>query len=128
VRDIALDPTTGDLAWTRGADGLRRLSLTSGAGAVRQKLSLRLGIAQGEHHLDASVGMPLFQQVFTKASGRRAAEGIFRRAIATCPGVASLDAFRLAVDSQRRATVTFAVTAVPDGTLLTVTDFVPAGA
>lgn len=128
MRDLALDPTTGDLAWTRGADGLRRLSLTSGADAVRQKLSLRLGMAQGEYHLDTSVGMPLFQQVFTKATGRRAAEGIFRRAIATCPGVASLDAFRFAVDSQRRATVTFAVTAVPDGSTITVTDFVPAGA
>lgn len=127
MRDLALDATTRDLAWTRGSDGLRRLSLTSGAAAVRQKVALRLGLSQGEYVLDGSVGMPFFSQIFVKATGRRMVEGIYRRAISTCPGVASLDAFRLTVDAQRRCAVSFAVTAVEDGSTITVTDFVPAG-
>lgn len=127
MRDIALDPSTGDLAWTRGADGLRRLSLTAGADAVRQKVLLRLGLAQGEYVLDARRGMPYFQQLFVKATGRRVAESVFRRAITTCPGVARLDAFRLAVGADRVARLTFTVTPVDDTEAVTITDFVPAG-
>lgn len=123
MRDLALDPTTGDLLLTRGADGLRRATLTSGAGAVRQKLALRLGLSQGEYPLDVSVGIPYFGTVFSKASGRRVAESLFRRAIATCPGVRSVESFALSVSAGRVASLSFRVTTV-EGEPLTVTDFV----
>lgn len=123
MRDLALDPTTGDLLLTRGADGLRRATLTSGAGAVRQKLALRLGLSQGEYPLDVSVGIPYFGTVFSKASGRRVAESLFRRAIATCPGVRSVESFAFSVSAGRVASLSFRVTTV-EGEPLTVTDFV----
>jgi len=127
VRDLALDAATGDLALTRGSDGFRRASLTSGAAAVRQKLLLRLSLCAGEYVLDGGVGIPYFGEVFSKASGRRVAESVFRRAITSCPGVLSLESFRLAVDSQRRAALTFSVRPVT-GEVLTVTDFVAGSA
>ena len=128
MRDIALDETTGDAAWTRGADGLRRLSLTTpGVRAVRQKLYLRLGIGQGEYVLDGRKGMPYLQQIFVKASGRRLAESIFRRAITTCPGVTSLESFRLVVGSDRVARLSYAAKVTGDTSSVVVNDFIPAG-
>lgn len=128
MRDLALDATTGDLALPRGADGFRRASLTSGASAVRQKLLLRLSLVQGEYVLDAGVGIPYFGEVFAKASGRRVAESLFRRAITTCPGVRSLESFRLAVDAHRRAALTFSARPVGADTTITITDFVAGSA
>jgi hypothetical protein len=128
VRDIALDESTGDLGWRRSASGLRQLSLTApGAPAVRQKLYLRLGLGQGEYVLDARRGMPYFQQIFVKATGRRLAESIFRRAITTCPGVATLESFRLAVGADRVGRLSFVARALGDATPIVVNDFIPAG-
>lgn len=123
VRDLALDPSTGDLKLTRGSDGLRRAELTSGADAVRQKLHLRLGLVVGEYPFDLGVGIPLFTQVLGKASGFAVAEGVYRRAVSTCPGVRSVEAFRFSVNAARLASVSFSATPV-EGDAFTVTDFV----
>lgn len=128
MRDIALDESTGDLGWRRSSSGLRQLSLTApGAPASRQKLCLRLGLGQGEYVLDARKGIPYFQQIFVKATGRRLAESIFRRAITTCPGVATLESFRLAVGADRTARLSFIARTVGDATPIVVNDFIPAG-
>lgn len=121
MRDLALDPTTGDLALTTVAGALTA-SVVAGADALRQKLRLRLSIGAGEYVLDRSVGMPLFSQIFSRAAGRTVAESVYRRAITTCPGVRSLDRLRLTIGAQRVATVDFAVTA-ETGEVLTVADF-----
>lgn len=124
MRDLALDPATGDIALTLGSDGLRRAALTTtGGSAVRQKLHLRLGLIAGEYPLDESVGIPLFSQVVTKASGRDVAEAMYRRCIATCPGVREVESFRFSVGADRRASLTFRAIA-EDGTPVSVTDFV----
>lgn len=123
MRDLALDPATGDIALTLGSDGLRRASLTSGAGAVRQKLTLRLGLIAGEYPFDTSVGIPLFSQVLGKASGRDVAEAMYRRCIATAPGVREVESFRFSIGSDRRASVTFRVVTL-DGEPVSVTDFI----
>lgn len=123
MRDLALDPSTGDLALTRGSDGLRRAALTTpGGSAVRQKLYLRLGLVAGEYPFDAGVGIPLFSSVLGKASGASVAEGVYRRAIATCPGVLGIERFRFAIGSDRVARLSFRVTA-EDGSPVTVDDF-----
>lgn len=121
VRDLALDPTTGDLALTAVA-GERAASMVTGADALRQKLRLRLSLGAGEYVLDRAVGMPLFSQIFSRAAGRTVAEIVYRRAITTCPGVRSLDRLRLTIGAQRVATLDFAVTA-ETGEVLTATDF-----
>ena len=127
VRDLALDPSTGDLKLARGSDGLRRAELTSGADAVRQKLHLRLGLVVGEYPFDLGVGIPLFTQVLGKASGFAVAEGVYRRAVSTCPGVRSVEAFRFSVNAARLASVCFSATPV-EGAPITVTDFVAGAA
>jgi hypothetical protein len=123
VRDLALD-TIGDIALTT-VGSVRAASMVTGPDALRQKLRLRLSLGAGEYVLDRTVGMPLFSQIFNRASGRAVAESVYRRAIATCPGVRSLDSLRLTVDTQRRAQLTFTVTA-ETGEVLTVADFVAA--
>jgi hypothetical protein len=50
------------------------------------------------------------------------AEGVYRRAVSTCPGVRSVEAFRFSVGRDRRASVSFTVTPV-EGAAITVTDF-----
>jgi hypothetical protein len=124
VRDLALDPSTGDLAFTRGADGLRRASLTTvGGSAVRQKLHLRLGLIAGEYPFDTGAGIPLFTQVLGKASGAAVAESVYRRAVATCPGVRSIESWRFGLGRDRRASLSFRVSVV-DGADIIVNDFV----
>lgn len=123
MRDLALDPATGDLDLRAGSDGLRRASLTSGAGAVRQKLALRLGLIAGEYPFDTSIGIPLLTQVIGKASGRDVAEAMYRRAVATCPGVREVESFRFTLAATRRASITFRVIA-ETGEPVTITDFV----
>lgn len=128
MRDLRLNPITGDLDLPRGPDGIRRAGLTApGGDAVRQRLDLRLGIGQGEYVLDTRRGMPFLAQVFVKGIGRRVTEGLYRRAITTCPGVASLDRFAFAVGADRVGRVSFSATPVGDTTPVVMTDFVPAG-
>jgi hypothetical protein len=126
VRDLALDPTAGDLSLPRSADGLRRASLTSGAAAVRQKLHLRLGLIAGEYPFDVTAGIPLFSGVLGKVSGLAVAEATYRRAVASCPGVGAIETWRFAVGRDRRATVTFRVTTT-GGAPVDVRDFVAGG-
>ena len=45
-----------------------------------------------------------------KASGFAVAEGVYRRAVSTCPGVRSVEAFRFSVNAARLASVSFSAT------------------
>lgn len=115
MRALALDPTTGDLLTSGG------LSLVEGAAAVAQRLRGRLGLGQGEWFADTSLGVPWVQQIVGERGGDQAADAILRAAIATCPGVAALESFTLALNATtRHATVTFRARTV-DGATLSVT-------
>jgi hypothetical protein len=104
VRDLALDPITGDLL----LDDTGRARLTTpGQEAVQQRLQLRLSLWQGEYPLDTSVGVP-----YGSLLGRKGAEVLasrtLRAAAESCPGLAQLTAFSFALDAERHATVTLA--------------------
>jgi hypothetical protein len=106
VRDLAIDPISGDLSVVNGA-----ASLTSGAQAVAQRLKIRLGLWQGEYQLDQRVGIPYASLLGTKDTvarpgGPARLESILRAAARSCPGIASLDAFRMDLTPDRHATVT----------------------
>lgn len=118
MRALALDPATGDLLVSRG-----RLVVISGAAALRQRLQMRLKLWAGEWFADTSVGVPWL--LFLGVKGSQAlAESTLRRAITTCPGVASLDAFAFTVNARTRsAALSFRVTA-QTGDVLVFTDFV----
>lgn len=98
MRDIALDPDTGRLL----LDGGRARLTVPGAEAVGQRLRLRLGLWAGEYVLDRTVGLPVLGTILAK--GRvDAAEAILRRAVSTCPGVASLRSSSLSLDRAARS-------------------------
>lgn len=116
MRALALDPTTGDLRITAG-----RLALVEGAEAVAQRLRGRLGLGRGEWFADTSAGVPWVQSILGQRGTAALAEAILRAAITSCPGVALLEAFTLALDpSTRDATATFRVRTT-DGATLAVT-------
>lgn len=119
VRDLALDPVSGDLAHGGGL-----LSIVSGTDVVAQRLRLRLGLWLGEWFLNALVGVPWPQWIGSKPD-LKTIESVLRRAITTAPGIASLDVFSLSLDGASRAlNVSFRATAVT-GEVIDVTDFQP---
>lgn len=104
VRALALDPTTGDLALTQG-----RLSLVEGKDAVAQRLRGRLKLWAGEWFADTAIGVP-YLTILGQKGAVPLAEATLRKAITTCPGVATLESFSLAHDGRSRsATVAFRV-------------------
>lgn len=104
MRDLALDPATGDL---RLDDSGRARLTVPGQEAVEQRLALRLSLWQGEWPLDTSVGIPYGALLGRKGAQALAARTL-RQAAESCPGVALLTAFTFDLDAQRRATVTLA--------------------
>ena len=107
MRSLALDPLTGDLALAGG-----RLSLVEGVEAVAQRLRGRLSLWAGEWFADTSLGVPYLAVLGVKGAVSLA-EATLRRAVVTCPGVATLDSFALVFDPKTRgATVAFRVRTV----------------
>ena len=124
MRDLKLDPTTGDLAISPSG----QLALTGAPGAVtvdavRQKLQIRLSLFLGEYVLDSSKGTPWIQQILGKVP-QSVAEGILRQSISTCPGVATLLSFAFTVGANRQGSLSFTVKTVA-GDVLTIKDFQP---
>ena len=117
MRTLALDPVTGDVAVSGG-----QLQIADGVEALRQAIQMRLSIWAGEWFADRSVGVPYLR--FLGVPGATTlAESLLRRAIATTPGVATLDRFSLTLDARRRARVSFEATAIT-GEPIAVTDFI----
>jgi hypothetical protein len=99
VRDLALDPTTGDLLLEQHA---LRLTVTAGAENVAQHLGVRLALWQGEYPLDRRIGIPYVRLLGQKAA-RDLLASTLRQAASTSPGIDRLDAFALNVDADRNA-------------------------
>lgn len=118
MRDIFLDPDTGDLSIVSGKIRLT----TPGVEASAQRLRVRLRLFRGEYVLDRRVGMPYADFLGKKGVLRRYDE-MLRSAVRTCPGVASLNTFLLTLDADRLATVTLSASAL-DGQPIDLAGFI----
>jgi len=118
MRDIYIDPVTGDLGISGG-----KMRLTEPGGeASSQRLRVRLRQWRGDYILDLRVGMPYVDYLGQKAVERRFRE-MLRRSVVTCPGIASLDSFALTVESDRTAFVDLEAQAL-DGTPVDLSGFI----
>lgn len=102
--DLALDDD-GDLLI--GPDG--DLMITSGIDSIKSDLEARLSFWRGEWFLDASVGVPYYQQILgAKAPHLPAIEATFREVVIQTPGVESLESMSLSFNAaSRQLSVTF---------------------
>lgn len=102
MSDLALTPLLDlDLSQDRAA-------IVDGPDAIAQKIGIRLRFFLGEWFLDERVGIPYYQQVLRKNPNLVIVEGLFRRTIASTPGVEEITAFSFTVDAaSRTATLEF---------------------
>ena len=95
IKDLALDPLTGDLALPP--------RLVSGLEAVAQRLWIRLNTWAGTWFLDQRVGVPYVTQILgVKAPNLRAIEALLRRVISGTVGVTGIDDFALSFNRGTR--------------------------
>ncbi len=94
IKDLALDPATGDLALPP--------RYVTGAEAFAQRLSIRFQFWLGEHFLDLRQGIPYLKQVFIKAPRLDLIERLYRNVVLTTPGAAAVERFRMTFDRPRR--------------------------
>lgn len=96
MADLALDNNL-DLGLTGD-----RLSLVEGADAIAQKVGIRLRFIRGEWFLDERIGLPYYTDVLVKNPDLTVVQSLFRRAIASTPGILEIVRFSLTVDAARR--------------------------
>jgi hypothetical protein len=83
--DFALNPATRDLDIVAG-----NVRLLTGREAIQQHLQIRLGLARGEWYQDIRVGVPLYERVLVSGDDIPTVLGVYRKVIATTPGVRSI--------------------------------------
>ena len=99
--DLELDELTGTIKMVSDGD------------EVCQQVRTRLLFYLGEWFLDTSVGIPYFQEVFTKPAIISLVESRLKDEIISTPGVLSLDSFATNFNSTTRAlTVSFSATTI----------------
>ena len=113
MRSLALDPTSGDFAFTAS----RSLALVSGADALAQRLRGRLRLWLGEWFGDTSIGIPWLQMLGTK-DAQAYAEATLRRVVSSCPGVAAVESFDFAFDGATRSAQVGFRARTADGTVV----------
>lgn len=91
---------------------------------VRQNLTIRLKFFKGEWFRNELEGIPYYQDVLVKNPSLPVITTVFRKAIISTPGVASLTVFLADFDpSLRKLSLSFDAL-LDDGQTLTFTDFV----
>lgn len=103
VRNLFIDPLTGDLVITKGV-----LQLASDSDAITQAVIQALRTIAGEYFLDATVGVPYFEQVLVKRPDPDLLKKVFTDAILAVRGVTSVVQLDLSYNPPLRAlTITF---------------------
>lgn len=114
MKDLALNPLTHDLDFSSGD-----LYFVDGDDYLVQKLRVRLQFLKGEWFLDQRVGIPYLQELLKKNPDPAIVRSVFRQAILSAPGIASLENFEMTYTSATR-TLNLDFTAIKsDGTVLT---------
>lgn len=114
------NPNVGDLFLENGTVRLTASLLEEAA----QALWVRLKSFQGEWFLDPTLGFPWLQSVLGQKTPLAILQQMFRFAVLTTPGVASLAQFDLRRTPNRGIALTFRAV-LADGTVLTEKDFAP---
>lgn len=115
MKDIALDPTTGDLL-LENFD----LQLVEGCDQIAQNLAIRLRFILGEWFLDITVGVPYYDDFFIKAPNQIRIESVLKEEILDTPGIDQILSFTSNFDAQRRIySVTFSVSTIQGEIALT---------
>lgn len=115
------NPVEGDLWLSETGDARATETLEE---EVVQQLAIRLRFFLGEWFLDGREGIPFYRDVFKKNPSLPLLRALYRRVIATTPGVDSVRAIELEVDAARVARLGFEAV-LSDGAVLTFEDFLP---
>lgn len=100
---IALDPSTGDLA--KGPGGFYSVS---GVEQIRQHLWIRLQVIRGEIVWDVDSGLPMFEEISVIGTPPERLGAIFRETILGTPGVVEIEEDpRLTLDDNGLLVVSF---------------------
>ena len=104
--DLLLNPDTGDLVFINGGSPVTQRTAT----VVAQRLRITLYTFLGEWFLDATVGVPYYQQIFGKIRTKSAVDLIFQQIITDDPDVIEILTFNSTLDSANRGySMTFQV-------------------
>jgi hypothetical protein len=115
MKDIALDPTTGDLL-LENFD----LQLVEGRDQIAQNLAIRLRFILGEWFLDITAGVPYYDDFFIKAPNQIRIESVLKEEILDTAGIDQILSFTSNFDAQRRIySVTFSVSTIQGEIALT---------
>lgn len=117
MTDIRLD-TDGDIDVTDFTSP-SLFSASEALQAIGQHVLIRLRTFQGEWFLDTLEGVPYFQQILGAKNGEAVALGLIRQRILNTPGVTSVTAISVELDSARTLQVSF--TAMTDAGALSLT-------
>lgn len=100
VRDLMLDPSTGDLYFGSG-----NLALVSGLPAAQQGATIRCNFFQGEWFLDTTAGIPYFQRIYVKNPNFVEVREWFRLAVIDTPDIDSVQYVNMTYFGNRTLTV-----------------------
>ena len=115
MKDIALDPTTGDLL-LENFD----LQLVEGRDQIAQNLAIRLRFILGEWFLDITAGVPYYDDFFIKAPNQIRIESVLKEEILDTPGIYQILSFNSSFNALRRIySVTFSVSTIQGEITLT---------
>lgn len=115
MKDIALDPTTGDLLLEHFD-----LKLVDGRDQIAQNLAIRLRFILGEWFLDINAGVPYYDDFFIKAPNQIRIESLLKEEILDTPGIDQILSFTSNFDAQKRIySVTFSVSTIQGEITLT---------
>ncbi len=112
MKDLALDPSTGDILIVDFDAGL-----VDGIDQIAQNLAIRLRFMQGEWFLNILAGIPYYQYFFIKNPNQIQVETFLKDEIANTRGVLEITSFFSNFDGQtRKFFVNFGCTTI-DGNL-----------